>query len=312
MRWASPVIALIVLLLGGCVPTVLPTMATPALTAFPDWESIDDWLYQLQDVDLDAVGRSKYNLVVMDYSSDGTAEGEYSAAEVAALKNSPGGPKLVLAYMSIGEAESYRYYWQPNWETGKPEWLGIENPDWPGNYKVEYWHPDWQSIIFGSPNSYLDRIIAAGFDGVYLDLVDAYEYYADDRPSAEQEMVDFVIAISDYASAEKPDFGIFPQNGEVLGLHPSYMAAITGIGKEETYYEYEADNEPTPAEITHQIESYLDVFVSAGKLVLTVDYTTEQDHIDDAYERAVDNGYVPFCTVRDLDQLTINRGHEPD
>jgi len=34
--------------------------------------------------------------------------------------------------------------------------------------------------------------------------------------------------------------------------------------------------------------------------------------VDDAYARSLAKGYVPFCTVRDLDQLTINPGHEPD
>ena len=50
----------------------------------------------------------------------------------------------------------------------------------------------------------------------------------------------------------------------------------------------------------------------AGKLVLTVDYATRQAHIGDAYAKSRAKGYVPFVTVRDLDQLTINPDHEPD
>jgi len=46
-----------------------------------------------------------------------------------------------------------------------------ENPDWPGNYK--YWNPDWQTVIYGN----LGKILAAGFDGVYLDLIDAFEIF---------------------------------------------------------------------------------------------------------------------------------------
>ncbi|NPA44475.1 MAG: hypothetical protein GXO49_02970, partial [Chlorobi bacterium] len=80
-------------------------------------------------------------------------------------------------YMSIGEAENYRYYWQEEWNTNKPEWLDKENPDWEGNYKVWYWNKDWQNIIYGNDNSYLKKILDAGFDGVYLDIIDAFEYY---------------------------------------------------------------------------------------------------------------------------------------
>ena len=56
-------------------------------------------------------------------------------------------------------------------------WLEEENPDWSGNYKIRYWDKNWQQIIFGNPDAYLDKILKAGFDGVYLDLVDSYEYF---------------------------------------------------------------------------------------------------------------------------------------
>ena len=42
-----------------------------------------------------------------------------------------------------------------------------------------YWTKSWRDILFGSKDSYLDKILNAGFDGVYLDVVDAYEYFED-------------------------------------------------------------------------------------------------------------------------------------
>ena len=36
---------------------------------------------------------------------------------------------------------------------------------------------NWQAVIFGDNDAYLNRILAAGFDGVYLDIIDAYEYF---------------------------------------------------------------------------------------------------------------------------------------
>jgi len=32
-------------------------------------------------------------------------------------------------------------------------------------------------IIYGNNNSYLKKILDAGFDGVYLDIIDAFEYF---------------------------------------------------------------------------------------------------------------------------------------
>jgi cysteinyl-tRNA synthetase len=79
--------------------------------------------------------------------------------------------------MSIGEAEDYRYYWQTEWEKDPPSWLAEENPEWSGNYKVQYWNKDWQNIIYGKGNSYLNKILDVGFDGVYLDIIDAFQYF---------------------------------------------------------------------------------------------------------------------------------------
>ena len=125
---------------------------------------------------ISAVAATNYDALIMDlYFNDGTA---FIASEIAQLKNKAnGGKRIVISYMSIGEAENYRSYWNPNWNSNKPIWLDAVNPSWPGNYKVKYWYPEWQSIIYGNDNSYLRKILNAGFDGAYLDIIDAFEYY---------------------------------------------------------------------------------------------------------------------------------------
>tara|TARA_Y100000782_G_C10186254_1_gene266778 strand:+ start:5809 stop:6066 length:258 start_codon:yes stop_codon:yes gene_type:complete len=62
-------------------------------------------------------------------------------------------------------------------ECGKPSFLAEENPDWEGNYNVKYWNTDWQNIIYGNNDAYVKKIIDTGFDGVYLDIIDAFEYF---------------------------------------------------------------------------------------------------------------------------------------
>ncbi len=123
-----------------------------------------------------AISDSDYDIVFIDmFFNDGTP---YSKSMIERLKIKANGSKrLVLAYMSIGEAEDYRFYWNPSWKQEQPEWLDKENKNWPGNFKVKYWEKDWQNIIYGNTDSYLDRIVATGFDGVYLDIIDAFEYF---------------------------------------------------------------------------------------------------------------------------------------
>ena len=284
-----------------CLPLVINNLSP--------LNQVNDFLYQLQNLDLTAVGETAYDLVVIDYAAHGDEATEFTAAQIETLKHSPGGEKIVLAYMSVGEAEEYRFYWQSSWEPGNPTWLDEENPDWEGNYKVRYWNPGWQAIIF----DYTDRLLDAGFDGAYLDLVDVYEYYVDQRSTAAQDMADFVAAIRAHAHAYDPGFYIFVQNGiDLVEEAPAYLDSVDGIGHEGVYYGYEEEDVMTPPAATGWMETYLDMFKDDGKLVLTVDYATSLSHVDDAYAKSQAKGYIPFCTVCDLDQLIINPGHEPD
>jgi len=122
-----------------------------------------------------SISKTNYDLVIIDLFFH---ENPLLPEDLEKLKTKAnGGQRLVIAYMSIGEAEDYRYYWQPEWKSGNPAFLRGENPNWEGNYKVAYWDPRWQSLITGNQESYLQKIIDAGFDGVYLDLIDAFWFY---------------------------------------------------------------------------------------------------------------------------------------
>ena len=122
------------------------------------------------------LSKTDYDLIIMDlFDKDGTP---FTGAEVEKLKKkSTGAKRLVVCYMSIGEAEEYRYYWKSGWKTGNPDFIYKENPNWKGNYTVKYWVKDWQDIIYGNDSSYLKKIVDAGFDGVYLDIIDAFERF---------------------------------------------------------------------------------------------------------------------------------------
>lgn len=118
---------------------------------------------------------TNYDLFIIDAYHAGDL---LSATDVQSLKTKAnGGRRLVVSYMSIGEAENYRYYWLSSWNSNRPSWVREENPNFEGNFIVEYWDAGWQAIIYGNNNSYLKKILDAGFDGVYLDIIDAFEYF---------------------------------------------------------------------------------------------------------------------------------------
>lgn len=260
------------------------------------------WTYWLSEIDLDAIGAIAPPIAVIDYSRDGTDDSAIGPADLDRLRGSMSEPALVIAYLSIGEAEDYRYYWRPEWRPGEPEWLDAENPDWAGNFKVRYWDPGWRRVVYGGPSAYLDRIIDAGFDGAYLDIVDAYEYYADlGRDTGRQEMIEFITMLAAYARERQPGFLIIPQNAPELGADAAYLDAVDGVGIEGVYFGYDDVDQPTAPADASRLEADLARFVDAGMLVLSVDYAVSPDHVAEAYRRARAQGFVPTVAAVELD-----------
>jgi cysteinyl-tRNA synthetase len=126
---------------------------------------LNRWLF------VNALAKTQNDLLIIDPAFQDEA---ITALDVSQLKEKPqDGKRLVLAYLNIGEADRSRPYWQAEWTPGNPAWLDAEIPDKPGHYRVLYWELDWQDIVYEA----IDDIVKTGFDGVYLDLSDAYEYY---------------------------------------------------------------------------------------------------------------------------------------
>jgi len=311
-------------------------LVTPLALAH-DLAAVNDLTYVLQpdtEATIAVIEASDFDLVVMDYSEDASESGAFSPAEITSLKNSG---KIVLAYLSIGEAEAYRYYWDATWndqaapDPDAPAWLGPFNPSFPDNYKVRYWDSDWQDIIYGTASgpdqSYLDRIIDQGFDGIYLDIIDGYYFWSEEqgevtRAEARTDMMDFVKDMATYARVTRgvSDFLVFPQNGDDIvwdddenldGEGTAYLAAISGIGVEDVFYD-ETTVQPAPE--TDYRKSALAHFVNAGLPVLSVDYVWDKSNPTSAanesryndYEtKALTEGYIPCAAVsdRDLNEL---------
>ncbi|MBL0317621.1 MAG: hypothetical protein IPP69_18435 [Flavobacteriales bacterium] len=41
---------------------------------------------------------------------------------------------------------------------------------------MKFWNKEWQEIIYGNDASYTKKILDAGFDGAYLDNVEAFYF----------------------------------------------------------------------------------------------------------------------------------------
>jgi len=285
---------------------LLFVFVSPLSAQRADLSWVQSWDYWLQDIDLDRLKDSSSDLVVIDYSSDGKDENAFDTTEIASLKAEN---KIVLAYLSIGEAESYRFYWKSSWEEGTPRFIEKENPDWRGNFKVKYWYKAWWDKVL---QPYMDRIIDAGFDGVYLDIVDAYYYFGDKEDNLRtraRQMVKLVEKVAQYGREKAgEDFIIAPQNG--LGILDDaskrfkgrYLEAIDAVGVESLFY-----NNAGQEDMEYRLRKLTDLD-AYDKFILNVEYinASKYDEYFDIWEGSELNmvGY-PAEEDANLDELVI-------
>ncbi len=261
-------------------------------------ESIASWCCWLQAPDIDLLAASPYGVVVIDYSRDGSATGEFPAADLDRLHAAG---KTALAYLSVGEAEDYRFYWDPSWP-----FLGPENPSWSGNYAVEYWQDAWWEDAI---EPYLDRILAQGFDGVYVDRIDAYEWWADgglDRRLCADRMAALVRRIAEYGRAHAGStFVVCPQNGLALlddasaDARREYLAAIDALAVESLYFNY-----ASPGDQAYRLAK----LAEAGKKALVLEYVAPAQW-PELFARVATSGLdmigYPAAPDRLLDELVL-------
>jgi cysteinyl-tRNA synthetase len=298
---------------------------------------VKSWGYKRHAVDPAEIAASPYDLVVIDYSRNGKDARRFTPAEVKLMQTKPeGGRRIVVAYMSIGEAEDHRFYWMRGWvetaplrqpygnlETKElprglqtvripkliaPSWLGRENEGWRGNYLVRFWSSGWQDLIMHNQDSYLSRIISAGFDGVYLDRVDAFYAIERDSENAKEWMVSFVAELATVARQQKADFIVIPQNAEELLGEQRYLTAIDGIAKEDLLYGGERDGERNSDTRIAQSSRRLAAARAVGLPVLVVEYLSDPQQIASADAELRSRGMLPYFGPRGLDRLEARPG----
>lgn len=254
--------------------------------------------YQLQNYDnnfIDSVSKMNAALWVID--RDFSSERSFTMSEVDSMKNK--NSNRVFSYMSVGEAESYR----PYFSSIPKELLAKENPNWPGAFDVKFWETKWHEILYKSDSSYLSKIINIGFDGVYLDVVDAYQRHGD-RHQYAKEMAKLIVSISKTAKAKKSEFKIYLQNGsEIINdldalLAEQFVASIDGLSVEGYFFDYKDPNKPIVSDWFINLEKVYKKYKAWGKQVVIIEYVEDKE---------LQSKLIKYCKENEVDYLITDR-----
>ncbi len=311
---------------------------------------VETWAYQLQGLSepgaVEELAASDYDLLVLEPTRTDWSSSDRcfdAAAMVRRLQRSPAGDgshrKLAIAYLNVGQAEDWRWYW--TWSRGWncrgdppvdwPTFILACDPDgWGGNYPVATWDPGWRSmLIYGDatrdPNaaqrryaSALDEVLRDGFDGVYLDWVAGYEdpaviaaaQAAGRDPAA--ETVALIAEINAYARQRDPDFIIIQQNAADLArLQPDILGLVDAIVQEAVWFDGVATDrwhDPRNADraqdtaLTDELIASLGRYQAAGRPVFVCEYAVRE--AETAYARAQAHGYIAYVSRTPLSRLS--------
>ena len=269
------------------------------------------WAVQLQGLDrpgaVTALERSRYDLLVIEPVRSQRGRERYPMRRlVADLKRR----HVVLAYLNVGQAESYRTYWQ-EWRIGEPSFVLGEDPEgWVGNYPVSYWDTRWRSVVLDQ----VDALVADGFDGAMLDWVMGYESplvaraARRDGVDAAQEMAGLLRAIRERA----PGFLLLAQNGgPLVDRVPETAKWIDGVtqegltwdGRPGAKWEDAASGDRRPAWETKPLWGSLRRCRAKGLAVFTLDYARQRKHVAEADRVSRAEGFVPYVSLTPLDRL---------
>ena len=338
--WVFVILSLIPVL-AGCLQARAGSESGPNAAIKSDCgppeslKSVKTWMYQLQALDrpgaVEALTRENYDLLVLEPGQNFKDYPYETRSMTRMLSRKPdGAPRILLAYVDIGQAEDYRSYWKSSWSAptgkkrGSPDFLVTIDPDgWSGNYPVAFWRPEWKKIWLGAKGVIAD-LVRSGFHGVYLDWVEAYDdeaikrAAAEDGVDAEEEMILFIEEIRQAGRDLCPGFLVVPQNAPYLIEHDPerYLAAIDGLAVEDTWFHGEGDapwDDPRAGDLRERHDDEWSTaarlkvyrrYLEKGLPVFSVDYCLKPANAAYVYQKAVRAGLVPLVTRVSLSRIT--------
>lgn len=276
-----------------------------------------------------------HGLLILEASRVGAygAEDEvlFDPDEVSEIRK--GGTRPAIGYLNLTEIETYRDYWRNvGVASAEPEvllsdypWMGPLSSN--GERLAAFWAPEWEMML----KKRIDNILAAGFDGIFLDDVLHYFTFLSEGSLSLEEgafsppkkvdyataMMQLIIRLSDYIRLVRPDAIIVANNGVFLAgdagdeigvtcaeaLFVRYRGALDGILIESAFGSGATDQ--TQATLKNR-------YLENGVSVLTVDFASQLVGPSDVAIRmslelqAQLAGFVPYLADNDaFDRLYL-------
>lgn len=209
--------------------------------------------------------------------------------------------RLCVGYMSVGEAERYRWFYP---DVKDKPWVLDANPEWPDSRLVDPRSPEWRALVVDYVAA---GILDAGYDGFVLDNVDTGEELERRDPELYAGAIEATADILRALREAYPDAAIIANGG--LDTVPLAFDSVDAVMYEGTFSTWKRvrGDEFAYGEIPPKSKAWLRPRLlrikAAGLPILALEYADPADpaEIDRVYAAVRKSGNNPYVAERELD-----------
>jgi uncharacterized protein (TIGR01370 family) len=205
-----------------------------------------------------------------------------------------------LGYVSVGEADVHRGYWQA--VAGQP-FLVEANLNWPGNQLVDVRDSRWRDILLSQE---IPHLLSLGFDGLFLDTIDSPGYLEQKDPArfagCRQALRDLVREIH----VRYPSLPLVANGVTALADVAPYVDGFVVEGMFATYDFGRRIYRPTTADEQSWKQAQIDrALAIARRPIFTIEYADIGDIelARSAAGAASQRGFHPYVATKELNTL---------
>jgi uncharacterized protein (TIGR01370 family) len=205
-----------------------------------------------------------------------------------------------LAYLSIGEADPRRDYWN---EVRTAPFLVEPDPSWPENIRVDLRDPQWQAVLLDQE---IPRLLAMGFNGLMLDTIDTAPYLEAKDGVRFGGMRDALRELLRAINQKFPHAPLIANGTEALVDVAPFVDGFVVEGVFATYdFGRRLYRETTAEERTWKLAQIDQALAVARRPVFTIEYADVGDAALTGWAaaEAERRGFRPYVTVKDLNML---------
>jgi uncharacterized protein (TIGR01370 family) len=208
----------------------------------------------------------------------------------------------IAGYLSVGEASpDYTYF-----AALQAEGLLVRpSPTWQGNYYIDIRQPQWKTRLF---NEIIPGIVAAGFDGLFLDTLDSPLHLEETEPAVYKGMAAATVDLIHAMRAAYPHIKIIMNRAYRL-LSP-VSASIDVVVGESVFTTYDFAQKKyklvDAAGYRRQVQLLQGAVRRRPDLrVFTLDYwePSDAEGIARIYQEERANGFSPYVSSIDLTRV---------